>query len=209
MGQQGIYWNGALRLEKGDGGFIGGYDSNGNLTSRVVDGAATLLSYDAENPPSKFTRDMLVRVSGGASATFYYDGDGNRVKGTIGGITTTYIGNPSVPSGQGYFEWTGSTSTMKKYYYAGASRVAMRTGPTTIEYLLSDHLGSQAITANSSGVMSAEIRYFPWGTERYTSGSTPTTFRFISEIMKTLQADKGMRAELDCTTTGQDGMTLS
>ena len=131
------------------------------------------LVYDAEN--------HLVSVSGGTSATFYYDGDGNRVKGTIGGITTTYIGNPSVPSGQGYFEWTGSPNSMKKYYYAGASRVAMRTGSSTIEYLLSDHLGSQAITANSSGVMSAEIRYFPWGTERYTSGSTPTTFRFTGQ----------------------------
>ena len=136
------------------------------------------LTYDAEN--------RLVSVSGGTSATFYYDGDGNRVKGTIGGITTTYIGNPSVPSGQGYFEWTGSTSTMKKYYYAGASRVAMRTGPTTIEYLLSDHLGSQAITANSSGVMSAEIRYFPWGTERYTSGTTPTTYHFTGQRLESM-----------------------
>jgi RHS repeat-associated protein len=38
--------------------------------------------------------------------------------------------------------------------------------------------GSTAITANSSGVKSAEIRYYPWGTERYTSGGTPTSFQF-------------------------------
>ena len=35
----------------------------------------------------------------------------------MGGVTTTYIGN--------YLEWTGSTSTMKKYYYAWGQRVAM------------------------------------------------------------------------------------
>ncbi len=35
------------------------------------------------------------------------DGDGNRVKSTVDRVTTTYIGNT--------FEWTGSTSTMKKY----------------------------------------------------------------------------------------------
>jgi len=45
---------------------------------------------------------------------------------------------------------------------------------------MKDEKGSQniefraSITANSSGVMSAEIRYYPWGTERYTYGTTPT-----------------------------------
>ena len=95
------------------------------------------------------------------------------------GTTTTYVG--------GYFEWTGSTSTMIKYYYAGATRVAMRTGTSTINYLLGDHpslprlqkelamfhsgqaLGSQAITTNSSGMKSAEVRYYPWGNTLYTS----------------------------------------
>jgi hypothetical protein len=41
-------------------------------------------------------------VSGAATATFVYDGDGNRVKGTVSSVTTTYIGN--------YYEWSGSTA---------------------------------------------------------------------------------------------------
>jgi YD repeat-containing protein len=52
------------------------------------------LTYDAEN--------RLARVSGGASASFVYDGDGRRVKATFGSSTSVYIGD--------YFEWTGSTS---------------------------------------------------------------------------------------------------
>jgi hypothetical protein len=44
-------------------------------------------------------------VSGAATATFVYDGDGNRVKGTVDGVTITYIGN--------YYEWSGSTGTCK------------------------------------------------------------------------------------------------
>ena len=87
------------------------YDANGNQTQRVVGGITYNLTYDVEN--------RLVGVSGAVTATFVYDGDGRRVKATIG-TTTTYVGN--------YFEWTGSTSTMKKYYYAGSTRVAMRTG---------------------------------------------------------------------------------
>jgi len=55
-----------------------------------------------------------------------YDGDSNRVK------ATAYVGN--------YYEWTGSTTTAKKYYYAGGQRIAMRTGSTTLNYLLGDHV---------------------------------------------------------------------
>jgi hypothetical protein len=72
------------------------------------------LGYDAEN--------RLTSVSGAASASFYYDADGHRVKGVVGGVTTVYIGD--------HFEWTGSTSTMVKYYPAGAQRIAMRKGGT-------------------------------------------------------------------------------
>jgi hypothetical protein len=67
------------------------------------------LTYDAEN--------RLTGVSGAASATF-------------GSATTVYVGN--------HFEWTGSTSTMKKYYYADGARVAMRQNGT-LYYILTDH----------------------------------------------------------------------
>jgi RHS repeat-associated protein len=144
------------------------YDANGNQAQRVVSGSTYNLTYDAEN--------HLVGVSGAVTASFVYDGDGNRVKGTISTTTTAYVGN--------YFEWTGSTSTMKKYYYAGATRVAMRTGSSTLNFLLGDHLGSNAITTNSSGVKNSEIRYMPWGTTRYTSGSSPTTFQFTGQRLE-------------------------
>ncbi len=46
------------------------YDANGNQTSRTVEGHSYTLSYDAEN--------RLVGVSGYVTASFVYDGDGNR-----------------------------------------------------------------------------------------------------------------------------------
>ncbi len=48
--------------------------------------------------------------------------------------SVTYIGN--------YLEWTGATNTMKKYYYAGATRVAMREGSS--ELLLEQWAGRRA-----------------------------------------------------------------
>jgi len=69
---------------------------------------AYMLGYDTEN--------RLTSVSGGATASFAYDGDGNRVKGTVNGVTTVYVGN--------YYEL--SDSTTRTYYYAGSTRVAVK-----------------------------------------------------------------------------------
>jgi RHS repeat-associated protein len=161
----------------GSAAFAGGYDANGNMTYRLVDGAGQVLSYDAEN------RLVSVQTSTGTSS-FTYDGDGNRVKGTVAGVTTTYIGN--------YFEWTGSTSTMKKYYYAGSTRVAMRTGSGTgttgLNWLFGDHLGSQSLTTDENGNKynpPIEVRYKAWGEDRYTSGTTPTSYRYTGQRIET------------------------
>ncbi len=134
---------------------------------RYTGGGSYTLGYNAEN--------QLVTVTGGVTANFAYDGDGNRVQGLMGGVATVYIGN--------YFEWSGLTSTMKSYYYAGSTRVAMRTGinPGTLNYLFGDHLGSTSITTDSQGVFQTELRYYPWGGVRYSSGTIPTSFRFTGQ----------------------------
>jgi hypothetical protein len=113
----------------------------------------------------------LTAVSGtGLSASFVYDGDGNRVKGTVNGVTTVHIG--------AYFEWTGSTSTMKKYYNAGGARIAMRTGSSTLNFILTDHLGSTSVTTDSNGALLTDNRYKAWGESRYASSTLPTKFTY-------------------------------
>ena len=102
-------------------------------------------------------------------ATFVYDADGQRVKGTVGTVTTGYVGN--------YYEVGSSTRT---YYYLGGLRVAMRDGGT-LSFLLGDHLGSQAITADGNGQKTAELLYKAWGENRYTNGATPTSYHFTGQ----------------------------
>lgn len=93
------------------------------------------------------------------SAQFTFDGDGRRVLSTINGVTTVFVGS--------HYEVTGGAAT--KYYFAGASRVAMRQG-TTLYYLLSDHLGSTSLTTDANGIKVAGLRYNAWGNvfTRYT-----------------------------------------
>ena len=61
-------------------------------------GAAYEQVWDGEN--------RLAQVKKGATvqAAFVYDGDGARVKSTVAGVTTAYVGS--------HFEWAGSTSCL-------------------------------------------------------------------------------------------------
>jgi RHS repeat-associated protein len=123
-------------------------------------------------------------LPGGTSATFAYDGDGKRVKGTVNSVTTAYVGN--------YFEWTSAGNT--RYYYHGSMRLAMqRTGYGSnngLFWLLGDHLGSTAIQASSNGSLSASTRYRPWGEQRAQVSTLLTTFRFTGQ--RSEEADLGL-----------------
>jgi hypothetical protein len=85
-----------------------------------------------------------------------------------------YIGN--------YYERDNGT-TVRKYYYAGAVRVAMRTGGNTF-YLLNDHLTSTAITTNSSGARLTELRYFAYEGTRYDAGGQMTLYRYTGQRVR-------------------------
>ncbi|RPJ50871.1 MAG: RHS repeat-associated core domain-containing protein, partial [Methanobacteriota archaeon] len=109
-----------------------------------------------------------------ASASFIYDGDGKRVQSVMQTnyttTTTHFVGN--------YYEATSSSVT--KYYYAGAQRIAMRTNGT-VNYLLGDHLGSTSLSADASGTVVSELRYKAWGEVRYASGEMPTDYTYTGQ----------------------------
>jgi YD repeat-containing protein len=97
------------------------YDQDGNATRRIAPwGTDITLAYDAEN--------RLTQVSNGVTASYVYDGDGNRVKAVVNSTTSVYVG--------AYYEVTGGV--VKKYYYAGGMRVAENNGGV-LYFLLTDH----------------------------------------------------------------------
>jgi RHS repeat-associated protein len=74
---------------------------------------------------------------------------------------------------------------MKKYYYAGSTRIAERVGSSTdaagVYFLLSDHLGSTTVAATASGAQASKQLYSAFGASRYTSGSLPTSFKYTGQ----------------------------
>ncbi len=137
-------------------------------------------------PPDEESRSGSMLLGGAVSelesAAYSYDGDGNLVKSVIDGVTTLYIGDH-------YQEVIdGIDTTVVKYYFAAAMRIAVRTqvneDPSTLYWILGDHLGSTAVTASADGTFYGEIRYTAFGEARYSSGTTPTDYRYTGQRLE-------------------------
>ena len=152
-------------------------EGRSGVTQRLKDSQGATLTYGAEN--------RLTGISGAATASFAYDGRacpersrrGNRSKSVLNGETTTYVGSLYEK------KVVGSATTHTKYYTFGGRRLALRVAGT-LSWLLSDHLGSTAVTADgATGVRAGELWYKPlrqaqggpWGESRGVPfGATPT-----------------------------------
>jgi hypothetical protein len=87
--------------------------------------------------------------------------------------------NPRLRASVGsHYEVKGTTVT--KYYFAGATRIAVRTGGT-LSYLLGDHLGSSSVTTDANGVKTASALYKAFGETRYTLGNLGTDYHFTGQ----------------------------
>ncbi|MBI5934478.1 MAG: RHS repeat-associated core domain-containing protein [Chloroflexi bacterium] len=75
-----------------------------------------------------------------------------------------------------------------KYYFAGATRLAVRTDGT-LRFLLGDHLGrrwvelveTSSVTTNASGAKTASALYKAFGETRFTSGTLYTDYKFTGQ----------------------------
>jgi YD repeat-containing protein len=110
-----------------------------------------------------------VKKNSAVVATFTYNGDGQRVKQTLNGVTTTFVGET--------YEITGAA--VKKHYHAGAQIVAYRDSGT-LRYVIGDHLGSSTMTADASGGNVTRQLFKAWGETR-SSGSLGTKYQFTGQ----------------------------
>jgi RHS repeat-associated protein/uncharacterized repeat protein (TIGR01451 family) len=169
-GQQGIYWNAALRFVVGPQASAACYDQNGNMTWRLRDGVAYGQTWDYDNRLATVTAN-------GQMTTFVYDGNGILVKKVTGGQTTVYAGP--------HYERNVTTGQVTKYYLFNGQRLAMRVG-STLSYIASDHLGSSTLVLDQNGAKIDEVRYYPYGAERWPlDGAFPTDYRFTGQRIET------------------------
>jgi len=138
------------------------YDQNGNM----VQGAGRSITYNPWN--------RLARATSGATTTaFVYDGEGERVKKTVGATTTIYIGK--------LYECTSGICS--KYIFGAGQRIALKPVGTTgeIYYYHSDHLGSTQAVSNAVGAKVENLAYYPYGQTRINTGSINVNHKYTSQ----------------------------
>jgi YD repeat-containing protein len=138
------------------------YDNNGNLRS---DGVNTY-AYDSAN--------RLTSIQNQQSTIVYrYDGLGNRLQQTVGGVTTTYT--LDLASGL-----TQVLSDGPNTYLYGNGRIAQQNGLDT-EYFLGDALGSVRQLTDADGIVMLANFYDPYGNLTASLGTEQSAYGFTGE----------------------------
>ena len=149
------------------------YDNNGNTTASS--GAA--YQYDAEN--------RLTDVNSGA-ILIAYDGDGNRVKKTVGTTTTYYLVDDRSPSGyaqvvEEYQSISAGAATLTTVYTYGFDLITQRRSGN-VRYFCYDGHGSTRLLTDTSGNITDTYVYDAYGTKLSAStGTTPNNYLYCGE----------------------------
>ena len=96
---------------------------------------------------------------GAGAADYRYNGDGDLVGQTVGGVSTDYTQDVGAPLSEVLQARQGSTTT--NYLY-GTDRFGALVGSTRTEEL-HDTLGSTRLTTNDAGAPQSALRFDPWG----------------------------------------------
>jgi len=164
------YSNGGSRLTQTVGGVTDTYAYTSDRLTSVTGGNPETFGYDTagrmtSRGTSTFTWSPLDRMVsatvGGTSAAYGYDGDGFRVKSTVGGVTRYFLHDGS---GRILAEYDGSGNLLIEHIYLGDRRIASRQADGTRSYVQHDLLGSSWIVTQSSNSGEYAIwDYWPFG----------------------------------------------
>jgi RHS repeat-associated protein len=148
------------------------YDSNGSTTSSS--GIAS--QYDP--------LDHLTNYNSGA-VLLTYDGDGNRVRKTVGSTTTLYVWDDRNPSGysQVVEEWTGSggTTNLSNVYNYGLQLISQRQPSASTNYFLFDGHGSTRVLTDSGGGVANALAFDAHGNLIASNAAPQTVYLYAGQ----------------------------
>ena len=147
------------------------YDSNGNA---LTIGGKTF-AYDFAN--------RLKSMNSGA-VTIIYDGDGNRVAKTVGGMTTHYLVDDLNPSGHVQVVDEVVGAAVSRTYTYGRQRISEGqaiSGVWRASFYGYDGAGTVRFLANTVGTVTDTYDYDAWGNEVNSTGGTPNVYLYRAE----------------------------
>jgi len=145
------------------GGTSYGFDNNGNTTSQ----AARQYTYNQN-------QRLIQVVDGAMTATYTYNGLGQRVKKVVNGVTTIFHYDES---GQLIAESSGSGAITAVYVYLNGQPLAKIEG-TNVYYYHNDALGTPQKMTDSTGTVVWAADYKPFGEATITVSTITNNLRF-------------------------------
>jgi RHS repeat-associated protein len=150
------------------------YDSAGNVRN---DGAHAYI-YDAEN--------RIIQVDGtagqcsSATACYVYDAEGRRVRKTTGSVSVDYVYDLG---GNVVSEISSSGGWNRGEVFAGAHHLATYSGGTggSTYFIHADHLGSERVRTNVSGVAVETCTNLPFGDLQTCTGTDVSPLHFTGK----------------------------
>jgi RHS repeat-associated protein len=139
------------------------YDAAGNMTSD----ASHTYTYDAEN--------RLTQVDGGSTATYVYNGSGQRIAKTTSSGTVQYLYDEA---GNVVTDINPSPTAWSYYIYFNGSLLAEYENSTTY-FVHKDHLGSTRVMTKVDGSVYDSMDYLPFGEQ--IAGSAGSTHKFTGK----------------------------
>jgi RHS repeat-associated protein len=150
------------------------YDNNGNTS---VSGARSF-AYDFENRLKSMT------MSGSPTVTLQYDGDGNRVTKTVGGVTTRYLVNDMNPTGYAQVVEEVVGGAVQRSYTYGKQHISQNqliNSTWTPSFYGYDGFSNVRQLTSSTGTITDTYDYDAWGNAVNTAGTTPNAYLYRGE----------------------------
>lgn len=184
------------------GGALGyGYDAVGNRTNRTSTLSqlpAGTSSYTANDwlasdkcdsdgntigsGGGSYEYDALDRLTNANGTVFLeYDGDGNRVKKTVGGVTTYYLVDDRNPSGHAQVLEEYQGSSLERVYNYGLALISQQATGGAAYYFVTDGHGSTRMLTDGSGAVQNTFTYDAYGTLIASDASPQTSYLYCCE----------------------------
>jgi len=193
------YWSKSNRIQCVDADNSGGCSGSGDESIWLYDAYGNLILdpsragettpivgryvYDAANRLVEICSDWSSSTSystgtcQGIITTYQYNGDGDRVSQTVGGITTTYVIDPASSLTNVLSETTSGQTT--NYLY-GLDLVGQKAGANT-RYFEYDGLGSVRQLTDGTGAIQLTQTFDPYGNGYAKSGTAASSFGYTGE----------------------------
>jgi RHS repeat-associated protein len=152
------------------------YDANGNMYWRVDEDNRTWdLAWTAENMLRQAT--VIAGSNTGDTVRMVYDADGQMIRrmenaGQASEADSVFLGK--------LYEDDLKVNLVTKHYFFNGQIVAQKDN-AEVTFVLTDHLGSTAMTLYTSGTTKGQQRYDPWGDSRWSSNYSHMGYRYTSQ----------------------------